>query len=139
MSNAINSKISTGFVVFTFTDDDGEVFAKVKVRPSDPRLIGRCKNIAEFFTDLSKQPAMNNSVEGAEKYEQIVADKFCEFFGYDCRESLFGMVAATDVMSDGRIFANHVLDAIVRNIGPEVEKRRRANIEKYTAKYADKK
>lgn len=134
MAKTIN--INTGFMKFTFTDEDGDVFASFKLNPTDARLVNRCKNISEFFADLSRNPIQVKTVEDMTHYENVVEDKFCEFLGYDCRQSLFGRVAATDRLPDGRIFASHVLDTIIREIGPEIQKRRQANIARHTAKYA---
>lgn len=127
----INTKV--GYATFAFKDEEGAVFASFKINPTDPRLMERCKNIAKFFSDCAA-----GKVEGANDaaaFEKMVEDKFCTFLGYDCRESLFGRVAATDVMADGRTFANHILDTMIQKIGPEIAARRRANIARYTAKY----
>lgn len=131
MSELINANVKTGFVRFTFTDEDGDMFASFKINPTDPRLEKRCRSISEYFGNLAKTA---ENKPGAE-FEEIVEDKFCEFLGYDCRTSLFGQVAATDIMADGRMFASHILDTMMQKIGPEIQKRRRANIDRYAGKY----
>jgi hypothetical protein len=55
--------------------------------------------------------------------------------GYDCKKSLFGRIAATDIMADGRCFASHVLDVLAEHIGPEIRKRRAQLLARHTAKY----
>lgn len=126
-------KINVGYSTFVFKDEDGDEFAKFKINPTDPRLMDRCKNISKFFSDCVSGRIEN--VNDSSTFEKMVEDKFCEFLGYNCRFELFGRVAATDVMADGRTFANHVLETMIAKIGPEIAKRRRANIERYTGKY----
>lgn len=126
-------KTKVGYVTFAFRDEDGDEFARFKINHTDPRLMSRCKNIADFFADVSKGNVKD--VTNAEELEAAIQDKFCSFLGYDCRESLFGRVAAMDVMADGRTFAHHVLDVLVQKVGAEIAKRRRENIQKYTGKY----
>lgn len=126
-------KINVGYSTFVFKDEHGDEFAKFKINPTDPRLMERCKNISRFFSDCASGKI--EDVNDSSVFEKMVEDKFCEFLGYDCRASLFGRVAATDVMSDGRTFANHVLETMIAKIGPEIASRRRANIARYTGKY----
>ena len=135
MSNTINTDLSAGFTEFTFSDtNSGEVFAQFRMNPADARIIRRMKNVGEFFSELaqSKPPVTLDEIL---EYEDAVESKFCQFLGYDCREELFHRVAATDTMPDGRLFASHVLDVIIRNIGPEMQRRRRENVARYTSKY----
>lgn len=131
MTNTVNSVLNAGFLKFTFTDNDGDVFASFKIKPTDPRLMGRCKSISQFFDDLA---ADSEEKRTPAQWEEIVEDKFCEFLGYDCRKSLFSQVAATDVI-DGKMFANHILDAVVREVGPYLRRQRAQKIARHTGKY----
>ena len=124
---------AVGYTEFAFKDENGEAFASFKIIPTDPRLMSRCKNISQFFSDIATGNSSN--VFDAESREKEIEDSFCTLLGYDCRESLFGRIAATDIMADGRTFSHHVLDALIQHIGPEIQKRRRANIARYTGKY----
>ena len=125
-----NTVIDTGSMTFTFTDNDGEMFAYFKLNPTDPRLLKKCKNMMDFFMGAGK------NVSSPSQWEEIVEKKFSEFLGYNCSKSLFGRIAATDVMNDGRIFASHVLDAMIAHIGPEIQKRRQERVARYTDKYS---
>lgn len=135
MANKINSNINTGFMKFTFSDEDGDVFASFKLNPTDPRLMERCKNISKYFADVANSGVKVESIDDMISFELQVESKFCEFLGYDCRQSLFGQVAATDTMADGNIFAQHILDTIIASVASEIKKRRQENIAKHTAKY----
>lgn len=132
----VTTNISTGFMEFRFTDEDGDVFASFKLNPTDPRLHARVKNVAAFFDDLAKTKAPATA-QGFLDVENAVEDKFCEFVGYDCRKTMFSRVAATDVMADGRMFLAHVMDVLLANVAPEIRRRREEHIRKYTQKYTD--
>lgn len=125
-----NTTINTASMTFTFTDNDGDMFAYFKLNPTDPRLLKKCRNIADFFLVADKD------ITSPSQGEEIVEKKFSEFLGYDCSESLFGRIGATTEMDDGRIFATHVLEALIAHIGPELQKRRQERIAKYTAEYS---
>lgn len=125
-------KLNPGYMRFTFSDEDGDVFSTFKLNPTDPHLITRCKNLSDAFSAISGIP---RSADDLVKRDETVENLFCEFLGYDCRKSLFGRVSATAEMADGRIFAFHVLDTVINHVGPEIQKRRRERIEKHTAQY----
>lgn len=129
MEKVFDSNMQVGFVKFVFRDEDDEIFASFKIKPTDPRLQERCKNISAFFAELATQQPKT-----AIEWEDVVESKFCELLGYDCRQSLFGRVAATEVIN-GQIFAQHILRAIVREVGPYVRRSREARISKHTEKY----
>ena len=128
-----NMNIDTGAITFTFSDNDGEVFASFKMNPTDPRFLTRCKNMGNFFEDVVAGAIKTPSPS---EYEELVEQKFCEFLGYDCKASLFGRIAATDLMRDGRSFASHILDTMIENVAPELRRRRAENLARYTAKYS---
>lgn len=126
-----NTPVDTGSINFTFTDNDGEVFASFKLNPTDPRLLKKCKEMAAFFATASIQAS------DPLDFENTIEDMFCKFLGYDCRQSLFGRIAATDVMGDGNTFAAHVINTMIEHVGPEIKRRRAENLARYTAKYAE--
>lgn len=130
----LNTNVNTGFIKFTFTDEDGDIFASFKLNPTDPRLHFRVKEIGKFFSEFSDGKVPQTTQEMLD-VENAVESKFCELLGYDCRATMFSRVAATDIMGDGRMFLMHVMETLVQNVAPEIRKRRRANIEKYTSKY----
>ena len=124
-----NTVIDTDSMTFTFSDKDEEMFAWFKLNPTDPRVLKKIKNMMDAFMVIGK------NARSASEYEEIVEKKFCEFLGYDCRQSLFGRIAATDIMKDGRCFASHVIDAMLAYVAPEIQRRRTERVAKYTAKY----
>lgn len=125
-----NYRVDTESMTFTFTDADDEQFAFFKLNPTDPRILGKCKDMAAMFADV---PA---TVKTHEQWEEFVEDKFCEFLGYDCRKTLFGRIAATDIMKDGRPFASRVLDVMIAYVGPEIRRRQAENMARHLGKYS---
>ena len=125
-----NYKVDTESMTFTFTDADNEQFASFKLNPTDPRIMNKCKNMATLFADVPE------TVKTHQQWEEFVEDKFCEFLGYDCRKTLFGRIAATDIMKDGRPFASHVLDVMIAHVGPEIKRRHAENLARHLAKYS---
>lgn len=126
-----NTVIDTGSMTFTFSDKAGNQFAWFNLNPTDPRILRKCKNLADVFDTAGERITSHIA------WEELVEQQFCDFLGYDCRKSLFGRIAATDIMNDGRIFAFHILDVIIANVGPEIKKRRAKNLARYTAKYTN--
>lgn len=121
-------RVDTGEMTLTFTNNHGESFASLRLNPTNPVFLARCKNMAEFFANPKRYAS-------AEEFETEMEQKFCEFLGYDCKDSLFGKVGATAVMSDGRMFMFHVVDSLIQYVGPELRRRKAENLAKYVAKY----
>lgn len=86
----------------------------------------------------------NNPAEGAETLDQYAAfnetveAKVCYILGYDARSELFGRIAATAILPDGRPFVCVVLDAISGELNRAEQERRDKRMEavkRHTAKY----
>lgn len=138
MSHVIDTSINSGILKFTFTDSDGDVFASFKMNPTDVRLLDRCKEISQWFSDVKESMANCSTAEELAKLNSDLEDKICDLLGYDARQSLFGFMSATTILPDGDIFAVKVMDKIVATVEPEIEKRKQAMQKaaaKYTAKY----
>lgn len=127
----MDTQINTGSLVFRFTDEFENEIGRLRMNPTDPRFSKKCKIMAEACEMASKEP------KTALEWEQFTEHQFCEFLGYDCKQELFGKIAATAVMADDRIFASHVLDVVMAHVAPEIKKRRAKNLAKYLAKYAE--
>ena len=127
----MNTQIDTGSMVFRFTDEFENEIGRLMLNPTDPRMGKKCKRMAEACENASKDS------KTALEWEEFTEDQFCEFLGYDCKQELFGKIAATAVMADDRIFAIHVLDVVMAHVAPEIKKRRAKNLAKYLAKYVE--
>lgn len=134
---AFNQNLSSGLVKFTFTDEDGDVFAYFRMNPTDVRLVERAEGLQRFFEAVGKKTD-NLTIQDVISLNSEIEDKICAFLGYDARSELFGMMSATTILPDGNIFAMVVFEAITKAINPEIEKRAqkmRDAVSKYTAKY----
>lgn len=121
---------------FTFTDQEGEVVASCTLHSADIGTYQRCMTVMEWF--------QSNPAEGAETLEQYAAfnetveAKVCYILGYDARSELFGRIAATAILPDGRPFVCVVLDAISGELNRAEQERRDKRMEavkRHTAKY----
>lgn len=135
---AINENISTSLLKFTFSDEDGEVIASFRMNPADVKLAQRCNEISTFFEELRDNTPENATLEDAVHLNDELEDKICYLLGYDAKQSLFGLISATSIMGDGNMFVVHVMDQIIKAVGPEIKKRQQAMakaVSKHTAKY----
>lgn len=135
---ALNKSVSSSLMKFTFSDEDGEVVASFRMNPADIKLAQRCQEVSAFFEDMRDKTPDNATLEDIVKFNDELEDKICYLLGYDAKRSLFGLLSATSVMGDGNMFAVHVMDQIIKSVGPEIKKRQQAMakaISKHTAKY----
>ena len=136
--STINCGIGSAFLKFAFQDDDGETIASFRMNPADVKLAQRCKELSDYFTNLSKNTDETETLEDAVKMNDELESKACYLLGYDARESLFGFVSATAIMPDGNMFIVHVMNKITEAVSPEIRKRQKAMekaVNKHTANY----
>lgn len=137
-TNEIIIKADSGAIPFRFEDKDGTVYASCRVNPTDPRLLERFEKVASYFEELSEHQPEISTAEDIATLDKQIADKMCEFLGYDVREELFGHVTPLTMLPDGDVFISLVLDSIAENINPVIEARRdnaQKLAKKYTARY----
>ena len=135
---AVNSNIGSSLIKFTFTDSDGDVVASFRMNPADVKLAARCEEMYDFFDTLAGNVGKNATLSDAVKFNDEIEEKMCYLLGYDVKQSLFGLISATSIMGDGKLFIAHVVDTITRAVSAEIKKRKQAmakSISKYTAKY----
>lgn len=135
---AINKSVSSSLLKFTFSDEEGEVVASFRMNPADIKLVQRCQEVSAFFEDIRDKIPDNATLEDACKFNDELENKICYLLGYDAKTSLFGLFSATSIMGDGNMFVVHVMDQILKAVGPEIKKRQQAMakaISKHTAKY----
>lgn len=135
---AINTSVGSSLLKFTFSDADGEVVASFRMNPADIKLAQRCQEVQEYFANLHNNTPESATLEDAVKLNDELESKICYLLGYDAKQSLFGLISATSIMGDGNLFAVTVMDKIVENVGPEIQKRKQsmaAAVAKHTAKY----
>lgn len=135
---SVNTGIGSSFLKFTFSNDDGDVVASFRINPLDVKLAQRFQDVSSFFENLKKETPETETLEDVVHLNNGIEEKICYILGYDAKESLFGQISATSVMGDGTMFVNLVIEKILDNIGPEIERRQKSMskaVEKHTAKY----
>jgi hypothetical protein len=135
---AINTNISTSFLKFKFTDEDGDVLASFRVNPLDVKLAKRMEESLPYFSNLENNADEATSLDDVAAKNDELEEKICYILGYDARDSLFGQISATSVMGDGSLFVSVLLEKLYEAIGPEIDRRHKsmsAAVEKHTAKY----
>ena len=135
---SVNTSISSSLMTFNFRDEDDTVVASFKMNPADVKLAKRCEELAAYFEKLHVALPEQHSMDNLVKLNDEMEEKICYLLGYNARQSLFGMISATSIMADGKMFVVTVVDVITENIAPVVKKRveaMAAAVEKHTAKY----
>lgn len=139
MSKTINTKIDDGILMFTFTNNQNEIFASFRLNPTDVNIAARAEEVSAFFEKMEETVKNVTSAKEAAKLNELIQDKINYLLGYEASKDLFREpVTATTVFENGQMFANIVLDKVADAIAPEIEKRRKkmqAEVDKYTEKY----
>lgn len=52
MAKIINTKIDDGILIFTFTNNEDEVFSSFKLNPTDINVAARAEELTEYFEQL---------------------------------------------------------------------------------------
>lgn len=134
---ARNNELSVGNALtrIEFKDEDGIVLGFLKINLTDVRLVGKLNECARFFKEYRFE---GTDIEKLAAIDRDLADRFCFVLGYDCRETLFGVLSPTTILPDGDMFAIVILNRISEVFTAEVKERaaaRAAAMQKYTAKY----
>ena len=120
-----------------FTDADGLVIARLKINLTDIRLVNKLKNIAEFFTAYQIQ-SDGTGFDKVATLDAELEEKFSYLLGYDCRDTLFGVLPPTAIFEDGEMFAIKIINVLGDTVSEQVKAKaaeRAAAIAKYTAKH----
>lgn len=138
MGNAINIVLDDGLQSYTFSNNDGEIFAEFKFNPADASIVERYDDVVEVFNkiDLKKED------EDIKDTMRTISDTFKEQFNYllnrDVSEGLFKVYSPVTIFANGDFFAEVILTQVGKIIEKEMNVRlqkKAKKIEKYTKKY----
>lgn len=135
MGKNIAMNVGNALTKIEFKDEDGIVLGFLKINLMDVRLVGKLNDCAKFFNSYQFD---GSDVEKLAALDRDLMDKFCYVLGYDCRETLFGVLSPTTIFEDGSMFAIAVLNKISEVFSQEVKERAAARalaMRKYTEKY----
>ena len=121
-NKTFNTKIDDGLMHFTFTNNEGEVFAECHINPTDVGLVSRSQEIVNYFDELSQEDF--STVEALTKLDEIIGKKFDYLLGYEASKTVFPPpYTPTTLLPDGSMLANVVLGAIAEAVQEEVRSR----------------
>lgn len=135
MDKNIEMNVGSVLTKIEIKDDDGIILGSLKINLMDVRIVSRIHDCALFFRDFKFD---ETGADGLAAIDRALEDKFCYLLGYDCRESLFGVLSPTTVFRSGEMFAIAVLEKISETYSEEVKDRaaaRMAAVRKYAGKY----
>jgi hypothetical protein len=139
MAKVINTKIDDGVLIFTFTNNEDEVFSSFKLNPTDINVAARAEELEECFEQFKDSVQKVTSGKEMAELNKQIEDKINYLLGYEASKDLFKKpITATTVFGNGQVFAYIVLDKIAGAIAPEIEKRKKKMqiaVNKYTEKY----
>lgn len=119
---------NSGFQIFNFRDEDGELITSFKINPSDIGLMARCEEVSAFF---EKEKAFLEDAQTPQQMLEInnvIENKINYLLG---TEDVFKKpLTATTVMPDGIIFAELLMNTVLSVVKPEIEKRNKAKKER---------
>ena len=122
---------------YQFTDDDGDVFAWFHMNPLDIRIAKRAAASAKRFEEIIKAAGEASTVDDLIRLDEEITEVINGILGYDARDSLFGLMSATTVLPDGRLFVAVVLETISENLQSDI-KSRITSLEKAVHRHTNK-
>lgn len=135
MGKSIEMNVGKALTKIEFKDEDGIVVGFMKINLTDVRLVGKLNDCAAFFKSYHFE---GSDIEKLTAIDRDLMDKFCYLLGYDCRDTLFGVLSPTTIFEDGSMFAISILNKVSEVFSTEVKQRaeaRKKAMEKYTQKY----
>lgn len=135
MGKNIEMNVGSALTKIEFKDEDGIVLGFLKINMMDVRLVGKLEQCASFFKNYKFD---GSDFEKLAAIDRDLMDKLCYVLGYDCRETLFGVLSPTTIFEDGNMFAIAILNKISEEFSAEVKQRAAARakaMQKYTQKY----
>ena len=114
VSNKIGTKVGAAFINL-----------------DDVRIPSRITEIIEYAKTIVVESCDSETLVS---FCDMLEDKFCKLFGYDCRRSLFGILSPVDLCG-GKYYYIMIIEAITAKISEEVKanaQKRADKIAKYT-------
>ena len=89
MAKVINTKIDDGILVFTFTNNKGEVFSSFKLNPTDINVAARAEELEECFEQFKASVQKVTSGKEMAELNKQIEDKINYLLGYEASKDLF--------------------------------------------------
>lgn len=138
MAKTNDISYNSGFQIFNFRDEDGEVITSFKINPCDIGLMARCEEVSDFFEKEKAFLADARTPHQMLEINNVIEEKINYLLGTESNTVFKKPLTATTVMPDGTIFAELLMDTVLSVVKPEIEKRNKAKkerLDKYVSKY----
>lgn len=138
MAKTNDISYNSGFQIFNFKDEDGELITSFKINPSDIGLMARCEEVSAFFEREKAFLEDAKTPQQMLEINNVIEEKINYLLGTEGNTVFKKPLTATTVMPDGTIFAELLMDTVLSVVKPEIEKRNKAKkerLDKYVSKY----
>lgn len=116
------------------TDKSGAKVGAAFINIKDIRIPARVTEVINFMQTMDVD---NCDYDTLCKYNDMLEDKFCKLFGYDCRRSLFGILGPTTICN-GKYVAVVIIEKIMALLSKEIKEKaanRTDKINKYVGSH----
>ena len=118
------------------TDGSGTRIGAAFINMQDIRIPARVTEIIDYMKTIDVDGC---DYDALYQYNEMLEDKFCRLFGYDCRKSLFGVLSPTTTC--GKKYAAHIiLEKVMDALSDEIKQKaaeRTAKISQYVRPQAE--
>lgn len=138
MSKINDVTYNSGFQVFNFRDEEGELLTSFKINPSDIGLMARCEEVSVFFEKEKEYLENASAPQQMLEVNNAIQQKIDYLLGTENNTVFVKPLTATTIMPDGRLFAELLMETVLNAVEPEIKKRaesQKKRLDKYTSKY----
>lgn len=131
MADEIQIGVDITLTPIAISDHSGTKIGAAFINLQDVRIPARITEIIDFAKTIDID---NCDFETLRNFSDMMEDKFCKLFGYDCRRSLFGIISPVARCGNKFLYVlivEQIMDKITAEIKEKAQKRD-ANIKKYT-------
>lgn len=131
MAEKIQITADVALTPIVVSDRSGNKVGAAYIHLEDVRIPGRITEIIEFAKTVDVESC---DYETLRSFSEMMEDKFCKLFGYDCRRSLFGILSPV-TRCGKKYYYVLVIETIMDKISEEVKanaQKRADKITKYT-------
>lgn len=125
---AENIEVNVGNILspVIITDGSGTRVGAAFINMNDIRIPARVTEIIDYMKTLDVDGCDYDTLY---QYNEMLEDKFCRLFGYDCRKSLFGIVSPTTLCGK-KYAAVLIVEKVMETLSDEIKKKAAERTEK---------
>ena len=128
--NNNNIIIDDGSQEYTFTNKQGEVFAKFTLNGADTGIVERYENLQKYLEGYELEADENNVIDKLNKLNEDLIQQFNLLLNQDTSNTLFMRYTPTTLFANGDMFC----EVAFENIGKFIEQELNVRIDKKMAK-----